>query len=382
MKTDAVKVYLVCTGVGAINRGTESFIRECFDGLRGTEGLQVELFKGAGDESADEHRLWNLRRNGKVAPFLGKFIRRNGYVVEQLSSFLPFVSCIKRGKPDLIFYSDANLGFQLYRWRQQIGVTYRLLFLNGGPCDPPFSRTDYVQQSAPFYRDIALQAGEPASKHFLVPQGIYVPPDPLLPDLERKRQLRQRLGLPCDRPIVLSVGWISADHKRMDYVVKEVAALPEPHPYLVMLGHIDGNSPPIIELANHKLGQEGYTARSVTYDQVPLYYQSADVFVLGSLQEGFGRVYLEALIYGLPCIVHDHPVMRYVLKDQGIFTDLSKSGSMAQALAHILQLSQSPDIMDQRREFVRKHFSWKSLAPEYLKMFQNCLKKTVPSVER
>ncbi len=368
-----IKVYLACTGVGIINRGVETFARECFYGLQSTEGLQIELFKGAGEEKPDEHRLWNLPRNGKLAPFLGKFIRRNSYVVEQLSSFLPFVSHIKKGKPDIILYSDSNLGFQLYWWRKQIGVPYRLLFSNGGPCNPPFTRTDYVQQVAPFYRELALKAGEPPSKHFLVPYGINVPNgDPLL-TYEERENIKQQLGLPSDRPIVLSVGWISATHKRMDYVVDEVAALPEPRPYLVMLGYMDANSPPIIDLASQKLGKDGFTARSVPYEEVAKYYQAADIFVLGSLKEGFGRVYLEAMIHGLPCIVNDHPVMRYVLAEQGTFSDLSKSGAMSQALADLLERSQSVEDRIQRREFVRRSFSWQSLAPSYLQMFTDCL---------
>ncbi|NJL52350.1 MAG: glycosyltransferase family 4 protein [Hydrococcus sp. SU_1_0] len=332
MRQKSINVYLTCTGVGTINRGIETFARECFDGLHGKEGLNIKLFKGAGKETLDEHRLWNLPRHGKLAPFLGKFIRRNGYVVEQLSSFLPFVRQIIQGKPDIIFYSDSNLGFQLYRWRKLIGVPYKLVFSNGGPCHPPFSRTDHVQQVAPYYRDMALEAGEPNYKHSLVPYGINVPLGKPLYESEAKLQIRQKLDLPLDRPIVLSVGWISSQHKRMDYVVNEVAAVPEPRPYLVMLGAMDEeNTPPILQLAEQELGKQNFTARSVPYTQVQEYYQAADIFTLGSLQEGFGRVYLEALIHGLPCIVHDHQVMRYVLQKQGIFADFSQTGSLTQA---------------------------------------------------
>ncbi|MCP6759266.1 MAG: glycosyltransferase family 4 protein [Fischerella sp. CENA71] len=374
-----IKVYLACTGVGIISRGIETFARECFDGLKGTEGLHIELFKGAGPEKPYEHRLWNIPRNSYVANFLGKCIRRNSYVVEQLSSFLPFVAHIRKGKPDIIFYSDSNLGYQLYWWRRQIGVPYKLLFSNGGPCGPPFSRTDHVHQVAPFYRDISLKAGESESKHSLVPYGINVPDGLPLYDQQARYQIREKLGLPANRQIVLSVGWISAIHKRMDYTVKEIASLPEPRPYLVMLGHIDENSQEIIDLARNQLGENGFTARSVPYEQVREYYKTADLFTLASLQEGFGRVYLEALIHGLPCVVNDHPVMRYVLKEQGTFADLSQPGSMAQAIANILRQPQSPELMIQRREYVRERFSWKSLAPAYMQMFHDCLAQQTQS---
>ena len=369
----SLKVYLACTGVGIINRGIETFAYECFNGLKDLEGLDITLFKGAGEEREKEKKLWNIPRNGRLAPLLGKIINRNGYVVEQLSSFLPFVQQIRRGKPDIIFYSDSNLGFQLYRWRRQIGIPYRLLFSNGGPCNPPFTRTDHVHQVTPYYKELALKTGEPATKHSMLPYGIQVPVGSALYDFEKRQCIRQQLGLPHDRPVILSVGWISAQHKRMDYTIQEIAALPEPRPYLVMLGHMDEASPPILQLAGERLGEDGFTARSVPYQKVIDYYQTADLFVLGSLKEGFGRVYLEALIHGLPCIVNDHPIMRYVLGDEGTFADLSLPGSMSKAIVTSLQQPLTASEMIERREFVRERFSWESLSSAYLKMFHDCL---------
>jgi 1,2-diacylglycerol 3-alpha-glucosyltransferase len=368
-----MKIYLVCTGVGVINRGLESFARECFDGLKGTEGLQIELFKGSGHETPDEHKLWYIPRYSYVANFLGKRVRRSGYVVEQVSSFFSLINHIRKGKPDIIFSSEYNLGSQLYLWRRQIGVPYKLLFSNGGPLDPPFSKTDHVHQVAPFYRDIALKAGEPAYKHSLVPYGIKVPNEPPLLPPQARDQIRAKLGLPLNTPIVLSVGLISSNHKRMDYTINEIASLPAPRPYLVMLGHMDESSDTIIDLARRQLGKNGFTACSVPYSQVSEYYQAADLFVLGSLHEGFGRVYLEALIHGLPCVVNTHPVMHYVLGEQGTFADLSQPSAMARAIIDILQQPQLPEHAIQRYSYVKERFSWESLAPAYMQMFHECL---------
>src|SRR5206468_1987249 len=153
---------------------------------------------------------------------------------------------------------DANLAFQLFRWRKRIGVPFRLLFSNGGPCHPPFSRTDYVHQVAPLYFDEAIAAGEDPERHRMVPYGIHVPPGSPQSDSAAVRTLRKQLGLPLDRRMVLSVGWIAAQHKRMDYVVNEVAQLPQSRPYLVLLGQMDENSPAIVSLAREKLGAENF----------------------------------------------------------------------------------------------------------------------------
>jgi 1,2-diacylglycerol 3-alpha-glucosyltransferase len=401
-----LRIFFSCSGVGIIDRGIEIFFREAFDGLHGTEGLDITLYKGAGEEKPDERVLWNVPRTGRAARLLGACIRRSSYVAEQLSTFPSMVRAIRRHRPEIICYSDSNLGFQLFRWRKQIGVPFRLLFSNGGPCHPPFDRTDYVQQVAPFYLEEALAAGEPADRHRMVPYGICVPEGALDVSEEAKRQIRRQLGLPIDRKIILSVGWVTAQHKRMDYVVNEFAAmldyrttgdhgtgpvvsssevsgrLPvvsgQSAPYLVLLGTKDAESAAIIALARKKLGEENFTARSVPHDQVADYYRTADLFVLGSLQEGFGRVFLEALIYGLPVIAHDHPVMRFVLGSEGTFGDLSKPGVLAALIREKLGREDSEADAIRRREMVRARFSWGVLAPQYREMFLDCFQKVNP----
>ncbi len=380
-----IKIFFSGSGIGIIDRGIETFFREAFDGLRGTEGLNITLYKGAGEEKLDERVLWNVPRTGRAAQFLGAAIRRNSYVAEQLSAFPSMVRAIRRHRPEIIFYSDSNLGFQLFRWRKRIGVPFRLLFSNGGPCHPPFDRTDYVHQVAPFYLEEALAAGEPANRHRMVPYGVNVPNGAPDGDENSRRELRQKLHLPQDRPIILSVGWISARQKRMDYLVEEMARVRSEGrskigegrsaPYVVLLGAMDAESAAIIALARKKLGEENFTACSVPHEQVADYYRAADLFVLASLQEGFGRVFLEALIYGLPVVAHDHPVMRFVLGSEGTFGDLSKPGGLAALICEKLGREGSEADAIRRREMVRARFSWVVLAPRYREMFLDCFQK-------
>ena len=111
------------------------------------------------------------------------------------------------------------------------------------------------------------------------------------------------------------------------------------------------------------------------------YYRAADVFVLGSLQEGFGRVFLEALNHGLPAIAHDHPVMRFVLGSHGTLADLSKAGALADQLSLALPIQNTPEAAAERRESVRRRFSWPALAPQYRDMFLDCTRRVQPSLK-
>jgi 1,2-diacylglycerol 3-alpha-glucosyltransferase len=366
--TMTTRVLFCCTGVGIYNRGLESFFREAFDGLKASPGLDAWLIKGAGEQTPRERLALCFPRTGPMAKLLGRIIRRNAYVAEQLTSF-PFVAHhIRRLRPDVVFYSDASLGSQLFRWRDRIGVPFRLLFSNGYPCRPPFVRTDFVHQVAPFYYDQAIQAGERMDKQVMVPYGINVGSAPII-DLVARARLRQRLAVPADRAMILSVGWISREHKRMHYLVEEVARLPQPRPFLQMLGAMDESSRDVLTLAETLLGSGGFSARSVPYREVFDYYRAADIFALASLQEGFGRVYLEALIHGLPVIAHHHPVMEYVLGGVGYLGDLSREGELAKIIGELLSNPANQEQMQERWASVRDRFSWHVLSPQYVAMF-------------
>ena len=46
-----LRVFLVCPGVGHVNRGYETFTRECFEALKADDRFDLFLFKGAGPGS-------------------------------------------------------------------------------------------------------------------------------------------------------------------------------------------------------------------------------------------------------------------------------------------------------------------------------------------
>ena len=334
--------------------------------------MNLFFVKGHGPKAYREEAVFNIPRNSRTARVLGAVFNRNGYVVEQLSATIPVIRIIRRERPAVVFYSDSNIGFQLLRWREKLGVPFKLLFSNGGPVTPPFPRTDYVHQVTPIAFEQAVTAGVSAERQRMIPYGISVPIG--LPDTSdaMKKHVRERIGLPSERKIVLSVGWISATHKRMDHLIREVASLRSPRPYLALVGRMDETSEPVISLASKLLGPQDFCAVSVPYERVAAFYLAADVFALASLKEGFGRVFLEALIQGLPVIAHDDPVMRYVLGEEGIFVDMSKPGALASMLEEALGESESPDKAALRRSFVRERFDWERLAPAYADMFEDC----------
>lgn len=366
------KCFLICTGLGHVTRGFESFARECFDTLKDHPRVEMHLFKGAGPDAERERALWTLRRASMPAKLLGSITGKGAYYIEQASFLVGLLRQIRRQKPDVVYFSDMAIGNALWHWRRKHQGTFKLLLSNGGPVSPPFPRFDHIQQVSPAHYQDAINAGETADRMTLLPYGFKLDPSTLPPAREERDSLRRRFNLPTDRPIALSVGALNVAHKRMDYLIREVAQLPPPRPYLLMLGQVEGETPQVLTVAEQALGSEGYAAKSVSPADVPLYCRAADVFALASVSEGFGRVFVEAASNGVPCLAHDYPVSRGVLGEFGRYADCNRPGALTRVLAQALSDPPTPAARMTQITAMYKQYSWANLADAYAEMLEKC----------
>jgi 1,2-diacylglycerol 3-alpha-glucosyltransferase len=369
-----VKVFIACSGLGCVKRGFETFTQECFDALVNEPSIEFTLFKGSGKSLEKEIALGNLSRSAWQAELLGKLTGRSAYNIEQSTFAYSLLPYIHREDPDVIYFSDINFGHALWYWRRLTKKKYKLLFSNGTPLAPPFPRWDHIQQLTPVNYHLALSAGVSSEKQSLVPLGFHLPPQlQLLSSLERKA-LRSKLELPEDKAIVLSVGWIDKSHKRMDYLIREVASLNRPELYLLLLGHQDSASSEVTALGMQLLGAHNFQVRTVEPKEVPDYYKIVDIFALASLQEGFGRVYVEAMSHGLPCLAHDNEVTRFILGERGYLDNFEVEGNLANLILEVLSEGYNKYKCSLRHQSVYNRFSWKQLHSKYIEMIQRCAK--------
>jgi glycosyltransferase involved in cell wall biosynthesis len=376
-----IGTFLVCSGLGHVRRGYEAFMRECFEALRGDPRLEVRLFKGAGAEAPNDITVANLARSSLGARAVGELTRRGPYVVEQASFTAMLLRHLVRNRPDVIYYCDPTVGKLLWYWRRATGARFRLLFHNGGPHLPPFRWCDHVHQLTPSAMDDAVTLGHPPSRQTLIPCGFRFgsPPPRITP--EERTAIRAQLGFPPDRPVVLSVGALNRVHKRMDYLISEIAALPSPRPFLVMLGEAETETPAVRATAELLLGPRGFAMRTVSRDQMEQYYRAADVFVLASLREAFGLAYVEAMANGLPCIAHDGPVTRFVLGEYGRLADLRRPGALGRELRTALAVPDPIEARLGRHYAVVSRFGWPAVVHRYVAMIAECAGKASPVVE-
>ena len=121
----------------------------------------------------------------------------------------------------------------------------------------------------------------------------------------RPKVNRSALGLPQGH-MLLSVTRLASSerYKNIRYVIE---ALPPvlariPDTFYVIIG--DGAERKILEQLAHRMGlaDKVFLPGTVPNELLPAYYDACDLFVLPSVKEGFGIVFLEAMSHGKPCI--------------------------------------------------------------------------------
>ncbi|MGH7655749.1 MAG: glycosyltransferase family 4 protein [Gemmatimonadaceae bacterium] len=368
-----VRVFFPCTGLGRQRRGFETFTRECAAALRDDPRLAITVFGGGGPFAAEGERFVpNFPRDSRAAQLFGALTRKDPYFVEQATFFSGFLPRLVIGRPDVVYFADLNFGNACWHWRRISGQRFRLLFYNGGATTQPFTRCDLVQQVSPEHFDSAIARGEVLARQVLLPHGVTVPPVLTPPSADDRARILATLGLPVDRPILLSVGMLDSSVKRMDYLIREVASLGEARPFLLVAGATSAETPGILALAREVLGENGFSHRMFAPAEMALAHRAADAYALASLREGFGLATVEALGAGLSCVLHDTPTTEYIAGPHALRADLHERGAMAPLIRRALASGGDVAAMQARHRWVLDKFSWDALRGRYAEMLCAC----------
>ena len=367
-----MKIALVSIGIGRILRGFESFTESLFVELRrAAPGLDVTLFQGGGPEGNGRVIIRNFFRQDWLRTCLG-----NGSAIrlEQRSYALPLYLYLRRGRFDIVHYNELAMGSALFHLRRLFGGRFRLLYCNGAPSPPVHyhHRCDFAQVlTGPMYEE-ARSFGISPERLFLLPYGVdahrFSPENRF-----HRSRIRSQLGIPENALVVLTVAALKREHKRVDYVIRELASLKEPF-WLLAAGQRTEDTP-FLEKEAERLLPGRWRFVSWPHASIHLLYGAADVFVLASLSEAFGLVTVEALLSGLPVIIHDSPTNQWILNGQpNSLCDLSPKGALAGKLKEMRIARSSRGA----HETLAMRFSWPPLIPEYLRMYQKAVQTPNP----
>lgn len=364
-----MKIGIACSGLDHIRRGFETFAEGLFRLMQAEKDLDVVLFKGNGPRVPREEVLWNIPRDSGLWGGWTSFIPWKGrYVAEQTTFALSLWRRLRTYPVDVMLFSDIQIGNALRRlprvWRIPV-----LLFSNGGPFPARNYRGfDFIHQVTPGAFREALSQGVPAERMAMVPYGVNT--TLFSPNAQIGREFRSLIGIEPDAYVILSVGALETRHKRMDWLIREVSSLAT-KPHLVLCGEYKANeSAEVAHLGNRLLGSRFHLLR-LEYRDMPAAYNAANVFVLCSLKEGFGRAFLESLACGVPVIHHADDDMEWIVGRGGLSVDMGVKGKLASTLwTAIEDAGLRSQLSMEARSRALDVFSDQQLLPRYAEMFE------------
>lgn len=184
-------------------------------------------------------------------------------------------------------------------------------------------------------------------------------------------KLREKLGLPLNKSVVLYVGRIEW-RKGIGTLIRALASLPKTAElYIVGGGNGDDDldTPERKRLANIaknlRLVRRVHFLGAKTQDEVTQYYAAADVCAVPSYYEPFGIVPLEAMACGTPVVASKTGGLQFTVNHgvTGYLVKPNNSVDLAEKLSLVLEKGRAAYSL-LAREHVRQNFSWPKIAAD------------------
>lgn len=215
-----------------------------------------------------------------------------------------------------------------------------------------------------------IKLGVRADTVFRIPNGT--DPRTFIPD--RGGEAKKALGLP-DKPVVLLVGALQKQ-KGILTLLQAASVLKENQIDVQFAFCGDGPDRLRTKQWVRERGLDSYVRFTGQIDRESIlrYYQASDIFVLPSLRETFGTVFLEAMACALPCIgTNDGGTPDIIIHGETGY--LIEPGDSKDLACKIEGLCNTPklarDLGDKGRKRVEEFFSWPVISKKILMMYES-----------
>ena len=379
-----MRIAIASSGLGHVARGIESWAADLGAALH-ERGADVLLCKGAGEATKTYERVvpcWT--REGAQARRLARILPRrlswrlglgSHYGIEQTTFAWRLLRLLRRERVDVLHVQDPQVALLLQR-AHETGLSPARVVLAHGTEEPLefLRKISYLQHLAPWHAEEARAAGVWREKWTTIPNFIDVehfrPRGPGEPSA-----IREELGIPADATVALTAAAIKRHHKRIEYLLAEFAqTLATPagqNAWLIVAGGWEQETDELIQEGTRLCGDRVRFLVRFPRGRMGELYRSADLFVMTSLKEMMPIALIEACASGLPCLVHRHPVMEWMIGPGGEARDLGVPGGLAAALGQWL-----PDGERRRqagraaREHCVTHFSRERVVQQILDYYK------------
>ena len=190
------------------------------------------------------------------------------------------------------------------------------------------------------------------------------------------RDLREKLGIPADARVLLTVGRLSAE-KAQAVLLRAAAVLKQRGQSgfrVILVG--DGLEREHLKTLCAELGIEDLAILAGSTRNVAPYYALADIFALPSDSEGSPNVLLEAMMAGLPVVATAVGGVPEIVEPDanGLLVPARDPNAMAHAIAGLLEDAARCRALGERaRECVRRLYSREAYVASILALYESTL---------
>lgn len=341
-----LRIAIASSGLGHVFRGIEGWAQDLAAALY-DRGEDVVLFKGGGAAELPYERVLKcLKREDDATKRLHRMLPKrlvwrvglgSVYGIEQITFGIKLLRHLRAGAFDLLHVQDPQLA-QFVQRAKSLGLVRTKVILAHGTNEPVefLSRIEFLQHLAPWHLEETKKAGAWKPTWSAIPNFI----DTASFSPSRNDAMRSELGISRDAIVILCVAAIKREHKRIDYLLAEFARLIESCPqlpvHLVVAGGAEAETDELVELGRKTLGDRFTPLVRFPRHRMAELYRAADVFTLCSLREMMPIALVEATASGLPCVVHNHPILRWIAgSGEQAVIDMSAGGALADALREL-----------------------------------------------
>ncbi|MFA5189003.1 MAG: glycosyltransferase family 1 protein [Patescibacteria group bacterium] len=144
---------------------------------------------------------------------------------------------------------------------------------------------------------------------------------------------------------------------------------------LVLGGQEDAHYPNIRQVILHsKFKDDIICPGFIAENELPLFYNAAELFVIPSFYEGFGLIGLEAMACGLPVISSNAGSLPEILGSAALYFDPHDTAAIAQTMLKVLNAPElKAQLLKQGLEQIKK-YSWPECAQKTSQLYNQILK--------
>ena len=383
-------------GLGHVTRGIETWAHDLTLALRARE-IPVGCFHGAGQADSPLDRIVPcVTRSSRQSRWLRTLVPprlgwRLGwgtpYTLEQTTFARKLIPYLRELNVKVLHVQDPLVALAVQRAHRKGRCPTRVILGHGTEEPIEFlQQLEYVQHLAPWHleqataslRSRGLERVQWTAIPNFVNTKLFCPGDHVA--------WRNELNIPLDATVILCAAAIKRHHKRIDYLIDEFAeVLKRPsarRTFLIVAGARERDTDELREWGKQRLGDRVRFLVNVDRSKMPSLFQTANLFTLCSLEEMMPIALLEAISSGLPCVIHDRPVMRWMAGPSAIVGDLEHPGGWANAVgATLADAPRLTQLSHAARQHCEENFSTTSVVDQLLAYYDsvqanriNCLK--------